>query len=168
MTYGKPEIHPSAKIAQNATVVGDVHIAEDVTVLYGATLRGDMGGHVYVGARSNVQELVCMHVPIDGDVVVGEDVSVGHGAILHGCTIGDGSLVGMGAIVLDGAKIGRNCLIGAGALVTGKMDAPDGTLMIGSPAKVVRKLTAEELEGLKVNCSEYVAIGRDLAEDGLL
>lgn len=168
MTYGKPEIHPSAKIAQNATVVGDVHIAEDVTVLYGATLRGDMGGHVYVGARSNVQELVCMHVPIDGDVVVGKDVSVGHGAILHGCTIGDGSLVGMGAIVLDGAKIGRNCLIGAGALVTGKMDAPDGTLVIGSPAKVVRELTAEELEGLKVNCSEYVAIGRNLAEDGLL
>lgn len=168
MTYGKPEIHPSAKIARNATVVGDVHIAEDVTVLYGATLRGDMGGHVYVGARSNVQELVCMHVPIDGDVVVGEDVSVGHGAILHGCTIGDGSLVGMGAIVLDGAKIGRNCLIGAGALVTGKMDASDGTLVIGSPAKVVRELTAEELEGLKVNCSEYVAIGRNLAEDGLL
>lgn len=168
MTYGKPEIHPSAKIAQNATVIGDVHIAEDVTVLYGATLRGDMGGHVYVGARSNVQELVCMHVPIDGDVVVGKDVSVGHGAILHGCTIGDGSLVGMGAIVLDGAKIGRNCLIGAGALVTGKMDAPDGTLVIGSPAKVVRELTTEELEGLKVNCSEYVAIGRNLAEDGLL
>lgn len=168
MTYGKPEIHPSAKIAQNATVVGDVHIAEDVTVLYGATLRGDMGGHVYVGARSNVQELVCMHVPIDGDVVVGKDVSVGHGAILHGCTIGDGSLVGMGAIVLDGAKIGRNCLIGAGALVTGKMDAPDGTLVIGSPAKVVRELTADELEGLKVNCSEYVAIGRDLAAKGLL
>lgn len=168
MTYGKPEIHPSAKIARNATVVGDVHIAEDVTVLYGATLRGDMGGHVYVGARSNVQELVCMHVPIDGDVVVGEDVSVGHGAILHGCTIGDGSLVGMGAIVLDGAKIGRNCLIGAGALVTGKMDAPDGTLVIGSPAKVVRELTADELEGLKVNCSEYVAIGRDLAAEGLL
>lgn len=168
MTYGKPEIHPSAKIARNATVVGDVHIAEDVTVLYGATLRGDMGGHVYVGARSNVQELVCMHVPIDGDVVVGEDVSVGHGAILHGCTIGDGSLVGMGAIVLDGAKIGRNCLIGAGALVTGKMDAPDGTLVIGSPAKVVRELTAEELEGLKANCSEYVAIGHDLAAEGLL
>lgn len=168
MPYGKPEIHPSAKIAKNATVVGDVHIAEDVTVLYGATLRGDMGGHVYVGARSNVQELVCMHVPIDGDVVVGDDVSVGHGAILHGCTIGDGTLVGMGAIVLDGARIGKNCLIGAGALVTGKMDAPDGSLIIGSPAKVARELSEEELEGLKVNCAEYVRIGRELAEEGLL
>lgn len=168
MTYGKPEIHPSANIAKNATVVGDVHIGEDVTVLYGATLRGDMGGHVYVGARSNVQELVCMHVPIDGDVVVGEDVSIGHGAILHGCTIGDGSLVGMGAIVLDGANIGRKCLVGAGALVTGKMDAPDGSLVMGSPAKVVRPLTDEELEGLKVNCAEYVAIGRELAAEELL
>ena len=168
MPYGKPEIHPNAKIAKNATVVGDVHIAEDVTVLYGATLRGDMGGHVYVGARSNVQELVCMHVPIDGDVVVGDDVSVGHGAILHGCTIGDGTLVGMGAIVLDGARIGKNCLIGAGALITGKMDAPDGSLIIGSPAKVARELTKEELEGLKVNCAEYVRIGRELAEEGLL
>lgn len=168
MHYGTPEIHPSAKIAKNAIVVGDVHIAEDVTVLYGATLRGDMGGHVYIGARSNVQELVCMHVPIDGDVVVGEDVSVGHGAILHGCTIGDGTLVGMGAIVLDGAKIGRNCLIGAGALVTGKTDVPDGMMVIGSPAKAVRALTDEELEGLRVNCEEYIRIGRELATDGLL
>lgn len=109
-----------------------------------------------------------MHVPIDGDVVVGDDVSVGHGAILHGCTIGDGTLVGMGAIVLDGARIGKNCLIGAGALVTGKMDAPDGSLIIGSPAKVARELSEEELEGLKVNCAEYVRIGRELAEEGLL
>lgn len=168
MAYGTPEVHPTAKIASNATVVGDVHIAEDVTVLYGAVLRGDMGGHVRIGARSNIQELACLHVPIDGDVVVGEDVSVGHGAILHGCTIGDGSLVGMGAIVLDGATIGKRCLIGAGALVTGKMDAPDGVLIVGSPAKVARDLTEEELASLTVNCQEYVSIGRTLAEEGLL
>lgn len=109
-----------------------------------------------------------MHVPVDGDVVVGNDVSVGHGAILHGCTIGDGTLVGMGAIVLDGAKVGRRCLIGAGALVTGKMDVPDGMLVMGSPAKVVRPLTDEELEGLAVNAAEYVRCGRELAEGGLL
>jgi carbonic anhydrase/acetyltransferase-like protein (isoleucine patch superfamily) len=109
-----------------------------------------------------------LHVPINGDVVVGEEVSVGHGAILHGCTIGDGSLVGMGAIVLDGAKVGRNCLIGAGALVTGRMDAPDGVLIMGSPAKIVRELTEDELESLRVNCEEYVGIGRALAEEGLL
>ena len=122
----------------------------------------------FVGARTNIQELGCLHVPINGDVVVGEEVSVGHGAILHGCTIGDGSLVGMGAIVLDGAKIGRNCLIGAGALVTGKMDAPDGVLIMGSPAKIVRELTEGELESLHMNCKEYVGIGRALAEEGLL
>ena len=168
MPYGTPEIHPTAKIAKNATVVGDVHIGEDVTILYGSVLRGDVGGHVYVGARTNVQELACLHVPLNGDVVIGEEVTIGHGAILHGCTIGDGTLVGMGAIVLDGATIGRNCLIGAGALVTGTMDAPDGSLIMGHPAKIVRTLTEEELEGLKVNCDEYVRIGRELAAEGLL
>lgn len=168
MPYGTPDIHPSAKIASNATIIGDVHIGEDATVLHGATLRGDLGGHVYVGARSNIQELACLHVPVNDDTVIGEGVTVGHGAILHGCTVGDGSLVGMGAIVLDGAKIGRNCLIGAGALVTGKMDAPDGTMILGSPAKVVRDLTAEELESLAENAAEYVVIGRELDAEGLL
>lgn len=168
MNYGTPEIHPSAKIAKNATIVGDVTIGEDVTVLYGATLRGDCRGHIYVGNRSNIQELVCIHVPLDGDTVIGEDVSVGHGAILHGCTIGDGTLVGMGAIVLDGARVGKNCLIGAGALVTGTADIPDGMLVIGSPAKAVRPITDKELAGLKENCDEYIKIGRELEQDGLL
>lgn len=168
MPYGKPDIHPSAKIASNATIVGDVHIAADAVVLYGAVLRGDCNGHVYIGERTNVQDLVCVHVPLDGDTVVGSDVSVGHGAILHGCTIGDGTLVGMGAIVLDGAKVGKNCLIGAGALVTGTADIDDGMLVIGSPAKVARPLTEQEIAGLKVNVEEYLKIGRDLDEAGLL
>lgn len=168
MSYGIPSIDPTAKIAKSATVIGDVRIGADATVLYGAVLRGDFGGSVQVGARTNVQELVCMHVPMDGTCIVGEDVSVGHGAILHGCTIGDGSLVGMGAIVLDGAKVGKRCLIGAGALVTGKTEVEDEMLVIGSPAKAVRKLTADELEGLTLNASEYVSCGRELAAEGLL
>ena len=107
-------------------------------------------------------------MPLDGDTVVGSDVSVGHGAILHGCVIGDGTLVGMGATVLDGARVGRRCLIGAGALVTGSADIPDGMLVVGSPAKAKRPLTDEELAGLVENAAEYVAIGRELAAQGLL
>lgn len=137
-------------------------------MLFGAVLRGDCNGQVYVGERTNIQDLVCVHVPLNDDTVIGSDVSVGHGAILHGCTIGDSTLVGMGAIVLDGAKIGKNCLIGAGALVTGTANIPDGMLVLGSPARAVRPLTSEEIEGLKVNVEEYLKIGKDLDEAGLL
>ena len=164
----EPVIDPSAKIAGNATVVGDVIIGEDVTVLYGAVLRGDCGGRISIGARSNVQDLVCMHVPIDGETKIGSNVTIGHGAILHGCEIGDGSLVGMGSIVLDGAKVGRECLIAAGALVPGKMDASDQSLIVGSPARVIRKLTDEEMADLQHAADEYVEIGRNLSEEGLL
>ena len=161
-------IDPSACIAENATLIGDVIIGKDCTVLFNATLRGDIGGKVIVGDRTNIQENACLHVPMGADTVVGSDVSVGHGAILHGCTIGDGTLVGMGAIVLDGAKVGRNCLIGAGALVTGTADIPDGMLVIGSPAKAVRALSEEEISGLSVNVEEYIKIGKDLAAQGIL
>ena len=162
------KLDPSTRIARNAVVVGDVSIGADTTVLFNATIRGDLGRKVVIGDRTNIQELACLHVPMDADTIVGSDVSIGHGAIVHGCTIGDGSLIGMGAIVLDGAKVGKRCLIGAGALVTGKSDIPDGMLAIGSPAKVVRALTEEELEGLRVNAAEYVQIGKDLAAQGLL
>lgn len=161
-------IASSARIARNAIVVGDVLIGEDATILFNATVRGDLGRKVVIGDRTNVQELACLHVPTDADTIIGSDVSVGHGAIIHGCTIGDGTLVGMGAIVLDGAKVGRRCLIGAGALVTGKSDIPDGMLVIGSPAKVVRPLSDEEIAGLAANADEYVRIGKDLADQGLL
>ncbi len=168
MPYKTPEIHPTAKIAHSALVIGDVHIGEDATVLHNATLRGDCRGRIFIGARTNIQELACVHVPLDGDTVIGNDVSVGHGAILHGCTIGDGTLVGMGAIMIDGARIGKHCLIGAGALVTGTADIPDGMLVIGSPAKAVRPLTADEIASLDENVEEYVKIGRELAAEGLL
>ncbi len=164
----EPNLSPSARIARNATVVGDVEIGADATILFNATLRGDLDRKIIIGDRTNVQELACIHVPMDADTIIGDDVSVGHGAILHGCTIGNGSLIGMGAIVLDGARIGERCLVGAGALVTGKADIPDGMLVIGSPAKAIRKLTEEELESIADNAAEYVRIGKDLAEQGLL
>lgn len=168
MAGREPNLSPSARIARNATVVGDVEIGADATILFNATLRGDLDRKIIIGDRTNVQELACIHVPMDADTIIGNDVSVGHGAILHGCTIGNGSLIGMGAIVLDGARIGERCLVGAGALVTGKADIPDGMLVIGSPAKAIRKLTEEELESIADNAAEYVRIGKDLAEQGLL
>lgn len=167
MNYSNVKVAATARIAKDATVVGDVFLGEDCTVLFGAVLRADMGGKIFVGDRSNIQDLVCVHVPLNGDTVIGKDVSVGHGAILHGCTIGDNTLIGMGAIVLDGAKIGSNCLVGAGALVTGKADIPDGMLVVGSPAKAVRALSQDEIDGMKVNVSEYIQAGRDLAAQGL-
>ena len=168
MPYGTPNIDQSAHVARNATIVGDVTIGAECTVLYGATLRGDCGGRVHIGDRTNVQELACVHVPLGEDTVIGSDVTIGHGAILHGCRIGDGCVVGMGSIVLDGATIGRDCLIGAGSLVTGKTDAPDRSLLMGSPATVVRELTDEEAKGLRVNSEEYLRIGQELEEEGLL
>lgn len=168
MPYAKPNIHPTAKIAKNAIVIGSVDIAEDVTILYNAVVRGDCQGHISIGPRTNLQEAVCVHVPLSGSVQIGADVSIGHGAIVHGCTIGDGTLVGMGATVIDGARVGKNCLIGAGALVTGTADIPDGMLVIGSPAKAVRALSPDEIDSLKENCAEYVKIGRELYEEGLL
>lgn len=166
MDYFNVEVSPTTRIANDATVIGDVSLGQDCTVLFGAVLRADMGGKIFVGDRSNIQDLVCVHVPLNGDTVIGKDVSVGHSAILHGCTIGDGTLVGMGAIVLDGAKIGKHCLIGAGALVTGTADIPDGMLVIGSPAKVVRPLTQEEIDGLSSNVNEYIQAGKDLVKQG--
>lgn len=168
MDYQDMRIAPTARIARNATVIGSVELGEDCTVLFNATLRGDIGGKVIVGDRTNFQEHACAHVPLGADTVIGSDVSIGHGAIVHGCIIGDGTLVGMGAIVLDGAVVGKRCLIGAGAVVTRTADIPDRMLVIGSPAKAVRPLTDDELESLAVNAAEYVQIGKDLAAQGLM
>lgn len=167
-TVKSPKIALTARIARNATVIGDVELGQDCTVLFGAVLRGDMGRKIVVGDRTNIQEGVCVHVPTDGDTIIGSNVTVGHGAIVHGCTIGDETLVGMGAIVLDGAKVGNRCLIAAGALVTGTADIQDGMLVIGSPAKAVRPLTEAEIEGLAESAEEYVQVGRDLAEQDLI
>ena len=138
-------------IARNATVVGDVKLGEGANIWYGAVLRGD-SGCISIGKGSNVQDNAVLHEKI----TIGENCTIGHGAIVHGCTIGDNCLVGMGAIVLDGAVIGENCMIGAGALVTGKMNAPAGSLILGNPAKVVKELTPEQIEHSRQNAEEYV------------
>ena len=164
----QPVIHPTARIAKNAVVTGNVEIGADCTVLFNAVLRGDCDGYIEVGDGSNIQEGVCVHVAKGGGTVIGRDVTVGHGAIVHGCTIGDGSLIGMGAIVIDGARVGARCLIGAGALVTGTANIPDGMLVLGSPARAIRALSPEELADLENAAAEYVQVGKDLFAKGLL
>lgn len=161
-------IHPSARIAKNATVIGDVALGEDCTVLFNATIRGDWGGVIRVGNRTNIQEGVCLHVD-EGEVTrLGDGVTVGHCATVHGCDIGDYTMVGMGATVIDNAKVGSHCLIGAGALVTGTADIPDGMLVIGSPARAVRPLTDAEIENLEAAAEEYIRVGKDLETQGFL
>lgn len=140
-------------IAPDAVITGDVELGEHVSVWYGAVLRGD-DGPITVGAGTNIQDRCILHEK----TVVGKNCTLGHGAIVHGCTIGDNTLVGIGAIVLTGAVIGSNCVIGAGALVTGKTVAPDGSLLLGSPAKVVKPATAEQIEENRAGAARYIAL----------
>ncbi len=167
-SYGNTRVHPTARIAKNAVVIGDVEVGARCTILFNAVLRGDCKGHIVVGENTNIQEGACLHVNEGGQTIVGSNVTVGHGAIVHGCTIGDGTLVGMGAVVIDGARVGKRCLVGAGALVTGTADIPDGMLVIGSPARAVRPLTPEEFASLDEAVQEYLQIGDDLLQTGLL
>ncbi len=151
-----PQVAPSAWVAPNAQVMGDVHLAEDSSVWFGVTVRGDTDP-ITVGRGSNIQDGSVLHADIGMPLVVGEHVTVGHQVVLHGCTIGDGSLIGIGAVVLNGARIGKNCLVGAGALVTEGKTFPDGSLVIGSPAKAVRQLTDEQIDGLRQSSLHYIA-----------
>lgn len=143
-------------IADNATLVGDVQLGDCVSIWYGAVLRGDSGA-ITVGDRTNIQDNCVLHEK----VTLGAGCSVGHGAILHGCTVGNNCTIGMGAIVLDGAVIGNDCLVGAGAVVTGKMNAPDGSLILGNPAQVVKELKPEQIEGIRNNAENYVNLARE-------
>ena len=149
-------------IAPSATLIGDVLLSEDVGVWFGAVLRGD-NERLTIGARSNVQEGVTMHTDAGQPLVIGEDCTIGHNAILHSCAIGDRSLIGMGAIILNGAKIGKECLVGAGALVTENKTFPDRSLIVGSPAKAVRELDDATVAKLKESADRYVANGRRYA-----
>lgn len=137
-------------IAANATVVGDVRLSKDVSIWYGAVLRGDSGA-ISVGEGTNIQDNCVLHEA----VTLGAGCSVGHSAILHDCTVGDNCVIGMGAIILDGAVIGDNCLVGAGALVTGKMNAPAGSLVLGNPATVIKALTPEQLDYIRKDAESY-------------
>lgn len=149
-----PDIHPSAFVAPGAVIRGEVHLAENSSVFYNAVLRGDRAP-ISIGEGTNIQDNCVVHVEYDLLVTVGKNVTVGHGAILHGCTVGDETLIGMGAIVLNGAQIGKSCLIGAGALVTQNAVIPDGCMAVGSPARVKRPLTPEEMDGLRQSAADY-------------
>jgi carbonic anhydrase/acetyltransferase-like protein (isoleucine patch superfamily) len=146
----------SAWIAPGAHVIGRVSLGVDTAVWFAAVLRGD-GEPIRIGARTNVQEHVMVHTDPGYPVTVGEGCTIGHRAILHGCTLGDNVLIGMGATVLNGAVIGDDCLVGAGALVTERKTFPSGSLIVGVPAKVVRPLSADEIEGLRRSSAHYVA-----------
>ena len=151
MTYDLRKTDENVMIAEGASVTGDVRLGTGANIWYGAVLRGDMGP-ITVGEDTNIQDGAILHE----ETVVGRGCTIGHGAIVHGCTVGDNTLIGMGATVLNGARIGSDCIVGAGALVTGKMDAPDGSMILGSPAKVVRPLTAEEIESNRASMEEYL------------
>jgi carbonic anhydrase/acetyltransferase-like protein (isoleucine patch superfamily) len=150
-----PKIADSAWVADSAQVMGDVEIAEDASIWFGVVIRGDTET-IRIGRGSNIQDLSVLHADHGMPLTVGEDVTVGHQVMLHGCTVGDGSLIGIGAVVLNGAKIGKGCLVGAGSLVTEGKEFPDGSMILGSPAKVVRQLTPEQLEGLRQSAKHYV------------
>lgn len=143
-------------ILPGAAVVGDVTFGPDCSVWFNAVLRGD-GKPITLGRGCNVQDNAVLHSDVY-PTALGDFVTVGHGAIVHGCTVGDNTIVGMGAIVLNGARIGKNCMVGAGAVVTGKTNAPDGVLLLGNPARVVRPLTAEELSSQRENAERYIEL----------
>ena len=142
-------------IAPNATVVGDVELGPDVNIWYGAVLRGD-SGRITVGEGTNIQENCVLH----DETTVGAYCTIGHGAIVHGCTVGDGCLIGMGAIVLNGAVLADGCLVGAGAVVTGKTRAEAGSVLLGNPAKIVKTLTPEQMAGHRHGAQHYVELAK--------
>lgn len=154
-----PDVHPSVFVADTARVMGRVALAEDASVWFGAVLRGDTDP-ITVGRGSNIQDGSVLHADVGYPLTIGEHVTVGHQVMLHGCTIGDESLIGIGAVVLNGARIGRHCLVGAGALVTEGKEFPDGSMILGSPAKVVRQLTPEQIEGLRWSARHYIENAR--------
>lgn len=148
-------------VAPGAVITGDVVLENNVNIWYGAVLRGD-SGQIFVGENSNIQENCVLHEK----TTLGKGCTVGHGAIVHGCTVGDNCLIGMGAIILNGAVIGNNCIVGAGALVTGKMNAPDGSLILGNPATVVKPLTQEQIDGIRADAEHYVNLARKTLPQG--
>ena len=154
-----PTVASSAWVADDAQVIGLVELAQDCSVWFGAVLRGD-NELLRLGRGSNVQDGAVVHSDMGYPVVIGEDVTIGHQATLHGCKVGDGSLIGIQAIVLNGAKIGKNCLVGAGALVTEGKEYPDGSLIVGAPAKLIRTLSPDQIEGLRRNAAQYVENAR--------
>ena len=162
-----PQIDPSAYIQNSAHVIGDVHIGPDSSVWFNSVVRGDVC-YIRIGARTNIQDNSTIHVFSGGiPTILGEGVSVAHNVVVHACTIGDFTLVGMGALVLDGAEIGEECLIGAGAVVTPRTKIPARSLVLGSPGKVIRPLKPEEIESLHRSANNYVRFAREYIVQGI-
>ena len=159
-----PQVASSAWIAPGAHVIGNVTLKDQSSVWFNAVIRAD-NEPIVVGFRSNIQESAVLHVDVGCPLIIGDDVTIGHQATLHGCTIGNGSLIGIQATVLNRAIIGKHCLIGAGALVTEGKIIPDRSLVVGSPAKVIRELTDDEVHKIKGNSSTYVALSAHYARN---
>jgi gamma-carbonic anhydrase len=158
-----PNVHPSVYVAPGAAIIGDVTIGEQSSVWFSAVVRADIN-RIVIGPRSNIQDGAVVHLADDFGTFIGELVTVGHKAIVHACTVADEVLVGMGAIILDGAEIGARSIIGAGALVTGGKKIPPGSLVVGSPGKVVRQLSLEEQANIRVWADRYVDVSRAYLE----
>ena len=150
-----PRLADTAWVADSAEVMGNVELAEDTSIWFGAVVRGDTEV-IRIGRGSNIQDGSVLHADIGMPLTIGEHVTVGHKVMLHGCTVGDGSLIGIGAVVLNGAKIGKGCIVGAGALVTEGKEFPDGSMIIGSPAKAVRELSDTQRDALKLSAIHYI------------
>ena len=144
----------------NVVITGEVSLSEDVSIWHNAVLRGDEGS-ITIGPRTNIQDLVMIHTGMpDYSVIIGHDTTIGHNAIIHGCTIGDECMIGMGAIIMNGAKIGNQCIVAAGSIVTEHKTFPEKSLILGSPAKVLRTLTDDEIQKIRDNAEAYVTSAR--------
>ncbi|NMP33473.1 gamma carbonic anhydrase family protein [Thalassotalea sp. M1531] len=154
-----PDIHPSCFIAPNSAVIGNVVLAENVSIWFNVVMRGDMD-EIKIAKDTNIQDGSVLHVDKGIPIDIGEGVTIGHKVMLHGCSIGDNTLIGMNAVVLNGAKIGKNCIIGANSLVTENMEVPDGHLALGSPAKVVKPLDEKTHDLLRKSADHYVHNGQ--------
>ncbi len=155
----KPDTACAAFVAKNATVIGNVRLGQDSSVWYGCVLRGDINT-IEIGAGTNIQDLTMVHLADDYGVKIGRHCTIGHSAIIHACEIGDECLIGMGATILDGAVIGDHCIVGANSLVTQRFVAPPGSMILGSPAKVVRALTEKERLSLRPWADKYVTVAK--------
>ena len=154
-----PKIDENTYISESVDIIGKVEILENANIWFGTRLRGDMN-NIVIGRNTNIQENSVVHVDSKSPCIIGNNVTIGHGAIIHGCNIADNVLVGMGSIILNNAKIGNNTIIGAGSLITQGKEFPEGVLILGNPAKVVRELSEAEIESIKNSANNYVNLSK--------
>ena len=155
-----PSYNESNFLANGCQLIGKVTLEENVNIWFNSVLRGDVN-EIYIGANTNIQDLSVLHVTEEYSVKIGKNVTIGHSAILHGCTIGEGSLIGMGAKVLDGAIIGKNCLVAAGSVIPPGKNYEDGTLIVGSPGRAIKKLSPEEIHQISNHYASYVGYAKE-------